>query len=214
MELNTTLAQIKNAMAEQLPTEVLDAFGGSLMELINANIANNALKLGDTAPDFTLKSSDGEDVTLYELLQKKSVILSFFRGSWCPFCVAELEYYQQYLSDFENEQAAFIAISPQTVSQNRQLKSDKSLNLKLLSDANNQVARQFGLVFSLQDNIRSLYKEIGADLAKFNGDDSFELPIPATYVIGKDRNIAYAFVDENYMERAEPAEVKKVLHTA
>ena len=172
-KLQEKYQNIQKNMIQQMPESILNAFSQSLAQLIELNLEAQALKVGDTAPDFTLPSSDGRLISLYNVLKesKDNVILSFFRGNLCPFC---------HIAAIQN-----------------------NLQFNLLSDQGNKVAKEYGLVFTLQENIRDIYKELGADLELFNGDTSYQLPIPATYIIGKDRKIKFASVNTNYMERAD-----------
>ncbi len=207
MHLKAVLAKIQNEMAEQLPGEVLQAFGANLNELIEQKIDQKALTIGDQAPDISMLDTDGKEIKLYDLLKNGPVIINFFRGNWCPFCMAELSDYQESIQQFHLPATQFLFISPQMQAYSAQLKSEKDFDLTLIADQHNEIARQFGLVFTLDDNIREIYKKIGADLLAINGDDSFELPIPATYVVAPSGKITYAFVETNYMMRAEPREV-------
>lgn len=207
MKLNETLRNIQDEMGKQLPIDILKAFGQSLQELMALKIETHALQVGDLAPDFTLRGTDGQPVSLYNILEHNSVVLSFFRGNWCPFCMAELTHYQEAINNNIVDKATVIAISPQTVRLNLEAAEKNGLEFKILSDQGNKVANQYGLVFTLQENIREIYKNIGADLALFNDDDSYTLPIPATYLINKNRKIEFASVNANYMERADICEI-------
>lgn len=206
MELKQTLISIQQQMATQVPAEILSAFAESLNQLIQEKIEHKALKIGDIAPNISLMLSN-QRVELVELLKKGPVVLNFFRGNWCPFCLAELKDYQAKFLETTLPLEQFFFISPQKDSYNQLLKNDNDLCLKIVSDEHNKIAHQFGLVFQLQKNIQKIYKEIGADLSIFNEDDSFELPIPATYIIDSFGKISYAFVEPNYMLRAEPNDI-------
>lgn len=207
MKLNETLRNIQEEMGKQFPIDILKAFGQSLQELMALKIETHALQVGDLAPDFTLRGTDGQPVSLYNILEHNPVVLSFFRGNWCPFCMAELTHYQEAINNNIVDKATVIAISPQTVRLNLEAAEKNGLEFKILSDQGNKVANQYGLVFTLQENIREIYKNIGADLALFNDDDSYTLPIPATYLINKNRKIEFASVNANYMERADICEI-------
>lgn len=208
MKLNEKLRNIQEEMSKQLPIDILNMFGQSLQELMALKIETHALQVGDLAPNFTLRGTDGQPVSLYNILEHNPVVLSFFRGNWCPFCMAELIHYQEAIINNIVDKATVIAISPQTVRLNLEAAEKNGLEFKILSDQGNKVANQYGLVFTLQENIREIYKNIGADLALFNDDDSYTLPIPATYLINKNRKIEFASVNANYMERADICEIK------
>jgi len=211
MKLQDKYQQVQQIMAEQVPQEIMDVFKQSLMQLIEQKLESKALKEGDIAPDFTLLASDGTKVSLYTLLQKKRVVLSFFRGNWCPFCTTELNHYQDALNLGELSNITLIAISPQTVEFNHKATADNNLSFTLLSDEGNAIAEKYGIAFTLQENVRDIYKSLGADLSLFNGDTTYRLPIPATYVIGQDKRIIFAAVNTNYMDRADIDQIKAAL---
>ncbi|HDX8940794.1 AhpC/TSA family protein [Klebsiella michiganensis] len=211
MKLQEKFQHIQQGMIQQVPENILNAFAQSLGELMEQNLEAHALKIGDTAPDFTLPSSNGKQTSLYEVLKENSVVLSFFRGNWCPFCMAELSHYQEAINNKIVDSAAVIAISPQTVALNNAATEENGLQFNVLSDKGNKIAEQYGLVFTLQENIRDIYKGLGADLVVFNGDTTYQLPIPATYIIGKDKKVLFASVNTNYMERADVYDISSKL---
>ena len=211
MKLQEKFQHIQQGMIQQVPENILNAFAQSLGELMEQNLEAHALKIGDTAPDFTLPSSNGKQISLYEVLKENSVVLSFFRGNWCPFCMAELNHYQEAINNKIVDSAAVIAISPQTVALNNAATEENGLQFNVLSDKGNKIAEQYGLVFTLQENIRDIYKGLGADLVVFNGDTTYQLPIPATYIIGKDKKVLFASVSTNYMERADVYDISAKL---
>ncbi|MEQ4753410.1 peroxiredoxin-like family protein [Klebsiella oxytoca] len=211
MKLQEKFQHIQQGMIQQVPENILNAFAQSLGELMEQNLEAHALEIGDTAPDFTLPSSNGKQISLYEVLKENSVVLSFFRGNWCPFCMAELNHYQEAINNKIVDSAAVIAISPQTVALNNAATEENGLQFNVLSDKGNKIAEQYGLVFTLQENIRDIYKGLGADLEVFNGDATYQLPIPATYIIGKDKKVLFASVSTNYMERADVYDISAKL---
>ena len=105
----------------------------------------------------------------------------------------------------------FIAISPQKIEISAKLQQDNAIDFTILSDVGNHIAQQYGLVFTLPQNVRELYQNLGADIPKFNGDDSYQLPIPATYLIGQDKQILFSYINVNYMERVDISELVNVL---
>ncbi len=211
MKVIEDLQILRQDLLAQLPPDVLNMLDNSLADMLSEKLESHALQCGDIAPDFSLISTDNEKINLYQLLETQPVIISFFRGSWCPFCVKELEHFQNNL-ELMQKNAYFIAISPQKSSISGQLKKEKSMSITILSDIKNNIANQFGLVFTLPEKMRELYKSLGANLLDFNDDDSYTLPIPATYVIGQDKKIQFAYVNANYMERADISELLKVLN--
>ena len=207
-KLNDKLQLIQKEMAQNIPVDILNAFGQSLHELIEQNLEDRALKVGDIAPDFTLPDAEGLPVSIYDTLQHNAVIISFFRGNWCPFCMAELTHYQEAINNNLVDSATVIAISPQSIHFNHDLKVQNNLEFRILSDKGNEIADKYGLVFTLQENIREIYKNMGADLELFNSDKTYKLPIPATYLIDKNKKIVFSSVSTNYMERADVCDIK------
>lgn len=208
MTLQEKLHHIKQNMNQQLPESILNAFNQSLEQLLMQNLEKQALKEGEIAPDFTLLSSEDKSISLYDQLERNdNIVLTFFRGNWCPFCKAELNHYQQAINSNIINSATIIAISPQSIEFNRLIKQENHLEFTVLSDQGNNVAKRYGLVFTLDENNREIYKNIGADLQLFNGNSSYQLPIPATYLINKSRKIIVASVNSNYMERADICDI-------
>lgn len=207
MSLREVLEKIQGNLGERIPDEFIEAFSEYLNQLIDQGVGKSALKIGDQVPDFTVRDTDGKEIQLYELLKKAPVIINFFRGNWCPFCMAELANYQESIQEFQLPAEQFLFISPQMAKYSVKLKEEQNFDLTLIADEHNEIAHQFGLVFSLSDNIREIFHHIEIDLSEINGDDAYELPIPATYVISSSGKITYAFVEVNYMLRAEPREV-------
>ena len=209
-----TLAEDLAARAAQgranLPQATQDMYQRALAELDASGTAERALREGATAPDFELPNQVGEMVRLSDLLRSGPVILSFYRGQWCPFCNLELRALQRAMEDIEAAGATLVAVSPNTPDNSMTVVEKHGLSFPVLSDHDNGVARQFNLVYEMTaENIEN-YQEKGRDVAAMNGSDRWELPIPATYVIDGDRVIRYAFVDSNHRVRAEPAEVVRI----
>ncbi|MBA2682810.1 MAG: AhpC/TSA family protein [Ktedonobacteraceae bacterium] len=191
--------------AEQLPPELMTTFYQSIDTLVQTDIAKNSLKAGDKAPDFTLPNVFGKQVTLSELLQHGPAVVTFYRGEWCPFCNLQLHAYQNILPQIRELGATLVAISPQTPDNSLSTVEKKELTFTVLSDVGNSVARQYKVVFALQDQFRALYTSIGSDVPTFNGDQSWELPMPGTFIIDQNGTIRLTFVHEDHTRRLEPA---------
>ena len=182
-------------------------------KLTQSGITNNALKVGDKAPFFSLPKANNESISSAELLQKGPLVINFYRGGWCPYCNLELRAYQQILPEIKELGAQLAAISPNLPDKSLSTVKKNSLDFYVLSDVGNKVAGDFGLVFTLDEELLPIYKQFGIILSEENGDDSFELPIPATYVLNSDGAIVLAFPDADYTKRLEPEEVVNVLRT-
>ena len=182
---------------------------------IDAEVAaNRALGVGDRAPDFALPDATGETVRLSDLLLDGPVVVTFYRGAWCPYCNTQLRDYQQALGSFEATGARLVAISPQVPDSSMSMAERNALAYSVLSDTGGQVSQQYGLIFRVDDETRARYEAVGVDLARYNGDDTdaaWALPVPATYVIDPSGIIRAAFVEADYTQRASPRQVLEAL---
>jgi peroxiredoxin len=186
------------------PPEIHPVMERATAELIASGQAERALKAGDRAPAFTLHDPDGQLVSSADLLAKGPLVLSFYRGVWCPYCNLDLQALQEALPRFEALGASLVAISPQTAANSRKSQRQNKLDFPILGDSGNEVAAAFGLRFTLPDYLVDLYRSLKNDLPAFNGDPGWTLPMPARYVIGQDGVIAYAEVNPDYTQRPEP----------
>jgi peroxiredoxin len=191
--------------------EALDTMHRGTAELITSGQAQRALKAGDRMPDFTLQDSDGQKVSSRELLARGPLVISFYRGVWCPYCNLELQALQSALAEIAARGASLVAISPQTAANSRKSQRDNKLGFPILSDTGSQVIDAFGIRYALPGYLVDLYKSFKNDLPAFNDDPSWVLPIPARYVIGTDGIIAYAEVNPDYTQRPDPSELLPVL---
>lgn len=207
MTLQSDIQTLMSELQRKVPPEMMRKVGAFIERLASDGIGRNAVKVGQSAPEFTLRNTSGRTVSLPGLLAKGPVIVTFFRGQWCPFCDLELRAYQAMLPQFEAAGASLAAISPQTGTSNRSTSESRSLGFDVLSDPNNLVARSYGVVFSMTSAEQELHAAFGADLPSLNGAENWDLPVPATFVIDRAGRISWAHVDPNYTTRAEPAEV-------
>jgi len=210
-EPETLAAQLEARAAksrEMAPPERIAAVEGAIANIADSGILAKAINLGDKAPDFTLPDALGNSVSLYEQLAKGPVILTWYRGSWCPYCNLQLHDYQKSLADIHAAGAQLMAVSPELSDSALTWKEKNELEFVVLSDVGNEVAREYGIVYRIPDAISAGYVAGGrSDLTQYNGDDSLELPLAVTYVIGTDGSVEYAFVDADYRKRAETSEV-------
>jgi peroxiredoxin len=208
----------RQALAERfVPAETQAVHARVVEELQEAGLARHALGVGAAAPEFALANQDGETVALREQLTQGPVVLMFFRGRWCPFCVGQLEAMNFLLPAFSDVGATLLAISPQSVKQNFLMRDQHHLRFPLLADAGNAVARQFGLVYRVPGEQQNVYSSVLINLPFANGDakgeEKWELPIPAVYVVDRDGTIVWARADEDYKRRPEPAEILRFLES-
>lgn len=193
------------------PPEIHPIMERATAELVASGQAGRALKAGDHAPAFILNDAAGTPVSLADRLAKGPLVISFYRGVWCPYCNLELQALQDMLPQLRALGADLVAISPQTAANSRKSQRQNKLDFAILSDTHNDVAAAFGLRFALPDYLVDLYKALKNDLPAFNGDPSWTLPMPARYVIGQDGLIAYAEVNPDYTRRPEPDSMLPVL---
>jgi peroxiredoxin len=193
------------------PAEVRQAaFQQGIDEVRQSGILQRALGVGDKAVDFDLPMAEGTNVRLSEMLAVGPVVVTFYRGNWCPYCDRQLQGLQQVLLDLHSAGAQLVAISPEVSEQALATQRKDHLAFPLLCDKGNAVARQYGIVFRISDKVIPYYDQL-FNIEQQNGDRSYELPLAATYVIGGDGVIRYAFLDADYKRRADPQEILRML---
>ena len=213
MSLKAELDAFRCEFMGQLPPETRDAMVRADMEFAASGGVQRALKAGDRAPDLRLPDTRGRYIRLKNLLAAGPVVLSFYRGGWCPYCNLELRALQNVLTEITRLGATLIAVSPQTPDESLSTREKNALAFPVLSDAGSETSKSFGIAYDLAEELRPIYTRFGHALPDKNGDDSWVLPIPATYVIDTDGTIALAFVDVDYRNRLEPAEILTALQS-
>ena len=191
--------------------EVVAVMHKATADLIASGQAERTLKVGAQAPTFALPNAHGEIVRSADLLARGPLVLTFYRGIWCPYCNMDLQAIEAAAAEIRALGASLVAISPQTAPNRRRSERENALSFPILSDHGNSVANEFGLRFRLPDDLIAVYKGFGNDLTVGNGEDSWTLPMPARYVIGTDGVIAYAEVNPDYTRRPDPSELLPVL---
>jgi peroxiredoxin len=209
--LGDIYAERKELIARYVPPETQAVHARAISELKTKRFAANVLGAGSQAPAFELKDHNGTLLSSTDLLRQGRLVICFFRGRWCPFCVGQLEAINLLTPQIEQAGAALVAISPQTVQQSFFMVDQHKLRFPLLSDAGNQLARQFGLVYRVPDDQQAIYRRAFVNLPFANGDNSWELPIPATFILDREGTILYASADEDYTQRPEPREILQQL---
>ena len=180
-------------------------------ELFATGIEESILPVGATAPELALKDSNNKMVRSTELLATGPLVIKFFRGRWCPYCMTELETWRDLYGKIREHNALLVAIGPQIQRQSDFMANRHGLPFPVLTDTNNQVAEQFGLVYTVPETYRSYYLSILVNIPFVNGEQSWRLPLPATYVIGKDRKILFAEAHADFRVRPEPEEALAAL---
>ena len=205
--LEAQIEQFKRAGAARTAPAIIALRKVETEKLIQTGIAEQSFHKGDRAPDFTLPDANGRSVTLSSLLKTGPVVFTFYRGEWCPYCNLTLRAYQAVLPQIKALGATLVAVSPQRPDFSQAMITKADLTFPVLSDVGNHVARQYRLVFTLPGPLRPY----SANLPRFNDDDSWELPVPGTFVIGQDGVIHAAFVHADYTKRMEPAAILSAL---
>ncbi len=214
MALQDKLDAIGASFANRAPPHILAAMKQATADLVATGQAGRALTVGDRAPDFTLPGPDGKEVSSRDLLARGPLVITFYRGVWCPYCNAELQALQDALPAIAALRGALVAISPENAANSRKSTRQNELSFPILTDKGNEVAAAFGLRFRLPDELVAIYKGFGNDLAVVNGEPSWTLPMPGRFVVATDGVIVYAEVNPDYTRRPDPADLMDALGRA
>jgi peroxiredoxin len=214
LTLNDQLDSLTAKLRAMVPAERLAVVDRFAEELVKSELAYRALKIGDLAPAFELPDGDGMLWRSEDLLRNGPLAIVLFRGRWCAYCNAQLSALQEIHPQIAEAGVSLIAISPQTQKHSYMTRDMHKLRFPVLSDQGNQVARKFGLVYRLSPEMQAMYESIMTKLPGYNGDQSWELPLAATYVVQKDGKISYARVDADWRHRPEPEELPKIVVSA
>lgn len=206
MDLALQIKQLNDDLSSKLPSEMLLAFEESINDL-KKDYTGPLFTVGDILPGFSLTNSNNQLINSDTLLDNGKLIITFFRGSWCPYCNVQLKAFQDAIPQIKAKNATLIAISPQTYTFSNRLAEEHTLDFEILFDKNNEYAQKLGIVITLQDFVLSQYKALGIDLKSFNGINDYSLPIPATFVIENNGRILYTFNDVDYTKRADIQEI-------
>ena len=205
--LREIFAERKAKIAQYVPAETLAVHAGVIADLKARGLSAKSLVVGSWMPEFSLSDQNGKRVSSAELLRRGRLVVCFFRGRWDPFCCGQMEAMNRGLPEIEEAGGSLVAISPQTVKQSFFMADQHGLNFPLLSDPGNRVARQFGLVYRVPPEQETIYRRAFINLPLANGDESWELPIPAAYLVERDGTVVFAYANEDYAERVEPGEI-------
>lgn len=209
--LNAELRTFYEARQQQIPAEIRQIMQRAGQELVDSGQADRAVTVGAQAPRFNLPSAAGQTVALADLLTNGPVVVTFYRGAWCPYCNIALRSLQQHHEAITARGARLVAVSPQIPDESLTLAEKHELTFDVLSDIGSDTAKQYGLAFDLPDDLAAVYDKLGFDLQRVNDGHPRTLPLPATYVIDRDGVIRWALVDADYTTRAEPADILAAL---
>ena len=204
MDLQNELNAVSQMVREKTPPHVMPTIEATTRRLNDAGLSGQALQPGQSITDFELPDANGKTVKSTDLRAYGPVLIMFYRGHWCPFCNLALKAMQERHSDIKSRGVTFVAISPQTPDNSLTTQEKAGLQFPVLSDSGNKVARSFGIVFKLDEGLKAVQESFGVDIPAFNGDQSFELPVPATYLISEDGVVLKSFVEVDYMKRLSP----------
>lgn len=198
--------------SSKVTPEIKKAFKEGIAAVEAAKVVDKAKKVGDLAPDFTLRNAVGKEVKLSDELKDGPVVLTWYRGGWCPYCNIALAALQEELPAIEKAGASLIALTPELPDKTLSTAEKNKLKFPVLTDLNHKVATKYNLMFKLTPEVEKLYGNF-FNLEEFNGKDAGtdRLPLAATYIIGKDRKILWAFLHHDYHKRAEPKAIVKFL---
>lgn len=208
--LKPELEKMKASVVDRLSPEMIEQFAQGVIEVRDTGIEDKAANVGDAAPDATLFDADGKKVELSSLWAEGPVVLTFYRGGWCPYCNVQLRNLQQSDASLEGAGARVVAVAPEMPEKVGETIAKHDLSFLVLSDKHNALAKKLGIVFKLPGVILPAYRDF-LKVGEYNGDESYELPLAATYVIDTKGVIRYAFLDADYVKRAEPREVLETL---
>ncbi len=209
--LQDQLDEITSNTRNLVQAERLAVGERAVEELFATGIEERILPVGATAPEFALKDSSGKVVRSADLLSVGPLVIKFFRGRWCPYCMTELETWRDLYGRIREHGAVMVAIGPQIQRQSDFMATQHGLPFPVLTDANNLFAEQFGLVYTVPEYHRDYYLSILVNIPFVNGEKSWRLPLPATYVVGKDRTILFAEAHADFRVRPEPEDVLAAL---
>ena len=213
MSLQEQLSTLKAQTIADLPDELAAVMLDETEKLTASGIVALAPKPGDVFDDFTLPNYLGENRSLASMRERGPVVVTFYRGGWCPYCNLELRAYQAVLPEIKAAGATLVAITPELPDASLSTSEKNELEFDVLTDANADYARKLGLVFTLPETLRPIYRDLGIHVEQHNGAGQFDLPLAATIVVDTDGTIASAFVDADYTSRAEPTHVVEVLQS-
>lgn len=207
LKLKQELQEIKERLHSQAPEELNDMMMEILREFASSEVLDFALQKGDRLPDFSLVDQTGNAVSSVDLRLQGPLVVTFFRGGWCPMCSASLRMISRYKSQFKARGATVVAISPQTLDATKNTAEKLDLNIYLLSDEGSEYAQACNIAYELDEELRTYMPFI----AESQGNDDWILPIPATYVVDTNGIITYSFVETDYTVRAEPSNILELL---
>lgn len=211
MSLTKELAELKAQSLLKMPDNVKAIMADAARHLSQTDLGKKAPKVGEKLKNFSLPNQLGKTRNLEDLRKTGPVVITFYRGGWCPYCNLELRAYQRVLQDIKTLGATLVAITPELPDASLSTSEKNELEFEILTDVNSDYARKLDLIFTLEEELRVIYEGFGIDLEKHNGTGQFDLPLAATFIVNIDGTITSAFVDLDYKLRKDPSEIVKDL---
>jgi len=204
MSLQEELDGFKQGFCANAPIDVQKKMEAATQVLADSGMLSKAIGTGNTLPEFNLPNHLGDTVNSFDLLTQGPLIITFYRGGWCPYCNLELRAYHDAQARINAAGATLVAITPELPDESLNTVEKNELGFHVLTDRNSEYARQLGLVHTLPKEVTDIYQGFGIDVEKHNGKGQFDLPLPATYVVAKSGVVFKSFVEVDYRNRMEP----------
>ncbi len=209
--LSTELEQFKTNQRKNISAKVLGQLEEAIEGLKHSNHFSRRLRTGDTAPDFALTNCHGQTFTLANVLREAPVVLSFFRGGWCGYDTLELQHLQRIRAQINECGARLLCIAPAKPENLSAVQREYGLDFDLLFDEANRVGELFGIAYPIPQIVRTIYEAFDLELPEENGDDSYRLPLPVTYVINQEGTVVLDYFNHDYTQRLEPSNILEML---
>lgn len=213
MGLQNRLDTLKEEFTDNVPSGMLEIMNQETSKLVASDIVANAIQIGQILPNGKLLSEKGEGVQIEQIIDGKPLVISFYRGGWCPYCNLELTGLEAIAADIRALGANIIAMSPESVAHINETRAKNGVSYAMFSDEGSEFAKALGLVFTLPKTLQDIYLTFDINVEKHNGESKFELPIPATIIVKPNREIVYLYADGDYTKRSEPEALLRVLRS-
>ncbi len=215
MSLEQTLAELRDKFAKILPDSATAVMEGHIESLRKNGAVDQILGAGVKAPPFTLRNQHDEEISSVDLIKLGPLVVNFTRGSWCPFCSAEVRALNEVYDQFRQAGIELVVLSPQSLDRTRKQATAGKLKFNLLADKDNEIAKAFGLVYTFPEDLKSVYSNVlKLDIQAINEASSWQLPIPARFVIDVNGVIRDVKADPDYRYRPDPSEVFDIARTS
>lgn len=211
MSLQSRLDVLKQEFSANVPSDALDVMSQETERLLVSDIVSKTIKVGEKLPNGQLTAVNGDLLNIDRLFNGRPLVISFYRGGWCPYCNLELQALEAIASEIKALGANIIAMTPESISHVKDTKKNNGVSFEVFSDAGSHFAKELGLVFTLPKSLQEIYLTFDIDVEKHNGESVFELPIPATIIVKPNREVVYIFTDGDYTNRSEPSVILDVL---